>query len=78
LLVGAAFAFAVSLGEFGATSFLVRPDSPTVPVVIFRLLGLPGATRSGQAMALAFVLATLTVASVVVIERLRPRDSAGW
>jgi thiamine transport system permease protein len=78
LLVGAGFAFAVSLGEFGATSFLVRPDSPTVPVVIFRLLGLPGAARSGQAMALAFVLASLTIASVVVIERLRPRDSAGW
>jgi len=31
------FAFAASLGEFGATSFLARPDRPTLPVVIFGL-----------------------------------------
>ena len=36
------FAFAASLGEFGATSFLARPDRPTLPVVIFRLIGRPG------------------------------------
>src|SRR5690606_5295808 len=34
-------AFAVSLGEFGATSFLARPEQPTLPVVIFRLIGRP-------------------------------------
>ena len=42
LLAGAGFAFAVSLGEFGATSFLAREDFPTLPLVIFRLLGRPG------------------------------------
>ncbi|QYG95743.1 iron ABC transporter permease [Iamia sp. SCSIO 61187] len=78
LLVGAAFAFAVSLGEFGATSFLARPDAPTVPTAMFRLLGQPGAALRGQAMALGVVLAALTVASVLVIERLRPRDALGW
>ncbi|MEU1301647.1 hypothetical protein [Streptomyces shenzhenensis] len=36
------FAFAISLGEFGATSFLARPDHPTLPVVVYRLLGRPG------------------------------------
>src|SRR5581483_5200912 len=36
LLVTAGFAFAVSLGEFGATIFIVRPDYPTLPVVIYR------------------------------------------
>ena len=41
LLAAAGFAFAVSLGEFGATSFLARADHPTLPVVIFRLLGGP-------------------------------------
>ena len=78
LLVGAAFAFAVSLGEFGATSFLARPDAPTVPVAMFRLLGQPGAALRGQAMALGAVLAALTMVSVLVIERLRPKDALGW
>ncbi|QXC59157.1 ABC transporter permease subunit [Aquihabitans sp. G128] len=78
LLVGAAFAFAISLGEFGATSFLARPDAPTVPVAMFRLLGQPGAALRGQAMALGTLLAALTAASVLVIERLRPKDALGW
>ncbi len=78
LLVGAAFAFAVSLGEFGATSFVARPNAPTVPVAMFRLLGQPGAALRGQAMALGVVLAALTVVSVLVIERLRPKDALGW
>jgi thiamine transport system permease protein len=77
-LVGAAFAFAVSLGEFGATSFLARPDAPTVPVAMYRLLGLPGASLRGQAMALGVILAAITVATVLVIERLRPKDALGW
>ena len=42
LLAAAGFAFAVSLGEFGATSFLARDDTPTLPIVIFRLIGHPG------------------------------------
>ena len=46
-LVGAGFAFAVSLGEFGATVFLARPDTPTLPVAIVRLLGRPGASNFG-------------------------------
>ena len=41
LLVAAGFAFAVSLGEFGATVFIARPDSPTLPVAIVRFLGPP-------------------------------------
>ena len=32
-LVAAGFAFAISLGEFGATLFIVRPDAPTLPVL---------------------------------------------
>ena len=38
LLAATGFAFAVSLGEFGATSFLARPDRPTLPVVIYQLI----------------------------------------
>ena len=69
LRVGAAFAFAVSLGEFGATSFLPRrPETLTAPLALFRLLGTPGDALRGQAMALAVVLMVLTAAAVLAIE----------
>ncbi len=68
--VGASFAFAVSIGEFGATSFLARrPDQTTVPQSIFRLLGRPGEANEGQAMALATLLMLLIVAVVVLFDR---------
>jgi thiamine transport system permease protein len=71
LLVGAGFAFAVSLGEFGATVFLARPDRPTLPVAIVRLLGQPGAQSLGHAMAMSTILVVVTAAAVLLIERHR-------
>ncbi|PFG40094.1 thiamine transport system permease protein [Georgenia soli] len=72
------FAFAVSLGEFGATSFLARPDRPTLPVVIFRLIGRPGAENYGMAMAAAVLLAVLTATVMGVAERLRTKEATEW
>ncbi|WP_135848839.1 ABC transporter permease [Serinibacter arcticus] len=69
------FAFAVSLGEFGATSFLSRPDRPTLPVVIFRLLGRPGDGNYGMALAASVVLAVMVGAVMTTAERLRPLGS---
>jgi thiamine transport system permease protein len=78
-LVGAAgFAFAVSLGEFGATSFLARPDHPTVPVVIFRLLGNPGELNYGMALAASVVLAATTAGVMLAVERLRVPSLGAW
>ena len=71
LLAGAGFAFAVSLGEFGATSFLARDDAPTLPVVIFRLLGHPGESNYGMALAASCVLAATTALVMLLVERLR-------
>ena len=71
LLAAAGFAFAVSLGEFGATAFLFREEAPTVPVVIFRLIGRPGEGNYGMALAAAVVLATVTAVVVLAVERLR-------
>jgi len=65
------FAFAVSLGEFGATSFLARPETATLPVVIYRLIGRPGAENYGMALAASVVLAVLTATVMMVAERLR-------
>ncbi|MGZ4710600.1 MAG: ABC transporter permease [Acidimicrobiales bacterium] len=71
VLVSAGFAFAVSLGEFGATVFLARSDHPTVPIAIYRFLGAPGALNLGQAMALSTLLMLLTGAVVLLIDRVR-------
>ena len=56
LLVGATFAFTISMGEFGASLFIARPGNATIPVVIYRLLGQPGALNQGQAMAMSVIL----------------------
>jgi thiamine transport system permease protein len=71
--VAAGFAFAISMGEFGATVFLARADLPTVPIAINRLLGQPGALNVGQAMALSTILMVITAGAMVLIERLRVR-----
>ena len=69
--VGAAFAFAVSLGEFGATIFLARPGGPTIPIAIYRFLGRPGILNFGQAMALSVLLMAITAAAIMAVERAR-------
>ena len=70
-LIGASFAFAVSLGEFGATLFIVRPEAPTMPIAIFRLLSQPGTLAFGQAMAMATVLMLVTAIAALAFDRLR-------
>jgi thiamine transport system permease protein len=75
--LAAGFAFAVSLGEFGATTFLASPDYQTLPVLIVRLLGRPGEDNYGMAMAGSVILAVLTATVMLVCERLRPRGAAG-
>lgn len=67
------FAFAISLGEFGATSFLASPERQTLPVLIARLLGRPGADNYGMAMAGAAILAVGTAGVMALCESARPR-----
>ena len=75
LAVGAGLAAVVSLGEFGATSFVARPASVTVPTLIFRLLGRPGTVSYGTAMALAVILAAMTALLVLLVDRLRGNEA---
>ncbi|MHB8807985.1 MAG: ABC transporter permease [Anaerolineaceae bacterium] len=74
LLVGALYAFILSLGEFGATSFLTRPEYPTMPVAIYRYLNLPGALNYGQAMAMACILLLVCALSMLLMERFMLKD----
>ncbi len=71
LLVAAGFSFAIAVGEFGATVFVARANLPTMPVAIFRLLGRPGVANFGQAMAMSTLLASVTAAALLAIDRLR-------
>ena len=70
-LVAAGFAAAVSLGEFGATVFLARPNTPTMPIAIFRFLGQPGAVNLGQSMAMSTLLMAVTALVILGVERFR-------
>ncbi|MBK8899578.1 MAG: iron ABC transporter permease [Anaerolineaceae bacterium] len=76
LLVASVFAFTVSMGEFGATSFIVRPNSGylTIPIAIERFLGQPGALNFGQALAMSTILMLVTAVGFIAIERFRYAD----
>ena len=81
-LAGAgAFALAVTLGEFGAASFLVIPQRPTLPVLIGLLIARPGAANTGTALAAATVLALLCLLVVAAVDLLsgdRPGAIGGF
>lgn len=60
LLRASGVAAAVSLGEFGATSFLSRSGTTTVPIAIGQLLGRPGPLLQQAGFALATLVIVLT------------------
>jgi len=74
MLVAATFAFTISIGEFGASSLITRPEYPTVPIVIYRLLSRPGALNYGQAMALSTILMITTLIGMLIMEFFRVGD----
>lgn len=73
ILVGAVFAFSISMGEFGATALIARPEFPTMPVAIFRFLGQPGELNYGQALAMGTLLMLVVGSGILAIERFRFR-----
>ena len=77
MVAAAGLAAAVSLGEFGAASFLAREGSPTVPVQIVRLLSRPGEQSIGAASAMAVILTVATLALVLAVDALGKRTGAG-
>ena len=78
LLVGATFAFAVSMGEFGASLILVRAEFTTMPVAIFRFLGLPGAANLSMALGMSCLLMAVVSVGFIAIERFRYKGVGGF
>ena len=61
LLRATGLSMAISLGEFGATSFLSRSGSTTLPIAIAQLLGRPGVATQQAGFALAALMVLVTV-----------------
>jgi thiamine transport system permease protein len=75
LIVAAIFAFTISLGEFGASVFVARPQTPTMPLAIYRFLGQPGAGNYGQAMAMSTILMLVSTVGFMLMEKFRSGQS---
>ena len=79
LLAGAAFAVAISIGEFDATVILsTMTDTYTMPVALERYLGdRTVGPDLGPATAMGVLLLLVTAASFVVIDRVGERGGGG-
>jgi thiamine transport system permease protein len=75
-IVAAAFAFAISLGEFGATALLARPEFPTAVNAIYSFIGQPGALNYGRALAMSTLLMLAAGSSILLIEKARIKGIA--
>jgi thiamine transport system permease protein len=71
LVAAAAFGYVVALGEFGATSFLARPDAPTLPVAVADLISRPGELNHLMAYAGCVLLMVVTGLVAALIESVR-------
>ncbi len=68
--LAAAFAAMVSIGEFGAASFLAFGSNETLPIVIYKLLGRPGEENLGMAMTVAAIY--ILISAYVIWLSLKP------
>jgi thiamine transport system permease protein len=75
LAIAAVYAFAVSLGEFGAALLLRRPQDATLTVAIYDGFSSIDAHRHAQAMALAALLMLMAMTAFLLLERLRGQEA---
>jgi thiamine transport system permease protein len=64
------FSAMVSIGEFGAASFLAFGSNETLPIVMFKLLGRPGSENLGMAMTVAAIY--ILISAYVIWFSLKP------
>ena len=75
---GAVYAFTISVGEFGATLLLARPEYATIPVLIYRYLSRPGIANAGQALSMSTILMGICTLGFLLIERLEPGHAGSF
>jgi thiamine transport system permease protein len=62
LLTALGYAAIISVGEFGASSFLAYGSEGTLPILLFRLIARPGEQNYGMAMATSSLLILFAIA----------------
>jgi thiamine transport system permease protein len=67
LLTSIGFAAIISVGEFGASSFLAIGSQATIPTLLFRLIARPGDQNYGMAMAVSAILIVLSAVVVFLV-----------
>jgi thiamine transport system permease protein len=75
ILVGAIFAFSISMGELGATYMIHKPEYATLPMVIYRYIG---SREFGVGIALSVVLMLIVFVSFLLIERAGSGKGSGF
>ncbi len=63
------FSFTISIGEFGATNFLTRPERPTMPIAIYTFLSKPGGLNYGSALAMSTILFMISLISIFILSK---------
>lgn len=76
ILVAAVFAFAISIGELGATMMVSREAYMTMPVFLYRMVG-GGGRQFGAMNAFAVILMGITFLSFLAIEMIK-RSFMKW
>jgi thiamine transport system permease protein len=69
LLTAIGFAAIISIGEFGASSFLANGSQATIPTLLYRLIARPGEQNYGMAMAVSAILIMLSALVVSLVSR---------
>jgi thiamine transport system permease protein len=63
------FCFLISFGEFSATSFLVRPQTITLPFVLYQNLSKTNPFAFGQSLALSVIILFMVGFVICLVER---------
>jgi thiamine transport system permease protein len=69
LLTALGYAAIISVGEFGASSFLAYGSEGTIPTLLFRLIARPGDQNYGMAMAVSAILIVFVWVVMLLLSR---------
>jgi thiamine transport system permease protein len=78
LLTALGFAGIISIGEFGASSFLANGSQATIPTLLYRLISRPGEQNYGMAMAVSAILIILSALVVYLVSRVPKEKISLW
>jgi thiamine transport system permease protein len=67
LLTALGYSAIISVGEFGASSFLAYGSEGTIPTLLFRLIARPGEQNYGMAMAISVVFIILVFSVILLL-----------